>query len=114
LIYNIQKHDLFTILTCVSSFAIAVGKLNASLKIQTEFKKNVFLLLLRSSKKKIKLRELQKMSEERETPTASFHARMIEGFYRKSAECPSFQLAAASFPRRKTARIRHERAYARR
>lgn len=110
---NIFKSTVFPLFFLAFQVAIAVGKLTLHLKFKRDLKR-MFLLLLRFLKKRIKLKDSQKMSEERGTPTASFHARMIEGFYRKSTECPSFQLAATSFPRRKTARIRHERACARR
>lgn len=55
--------------------------------------------------KKGKIERSAKTFEEKGMSTVSFHARMIEDFYRKSAECPFFQLVAASSPRKKAARI---------
>jgi len=44
-ICNIQKRDLFTILACVSSFAIAVGKLTLRLKFKRNLKRMFFTLI---------------------------------------------------------------------
>lgn len=75
------------------------------LKIYTEFKRNIFIPTVPFEEKRIKSKDPLKAFEERGAPTVNFHARMIEGFHRKSAKCPFFQLAAANSPRRKAARI---------
>lgn len=97
ILFIVSESKIFEFLSTFQFSPISDKPRLHSKSIQNLKRTFIFLCLLRE-KKKVKSRDPLKAFEERGAPTVNFHARMIEGFYRKSAECPFFQLAAASSP----------------
>lgn len=97
---------MFRLSPASKSYSPRVRKFARNLK-GTLRASNVFILTVRSAKKRDKIKKTLKATvgkrgedgkgrKEEKTLVVSFHARMIEGFYPKLAECPSIQLVAGS------------------